>query len=99
MMTLKKTILLTIIFTLLSSGIIFSQKTILLKENLIREIIAEVSGVLQVNNIMQLGPFEMNRPESEYLNNYRETDFMLKILKRYGFSEVQLEKFDGSRPP
>jgi len=96
-MTFKKIVLLIILLTMLFSGTVFSQKTILLKEKLIREIIAEVSGVLQVKNIMQLGPFEMNRPESEYLNNYRETDFMLKILKRYGFSEVNLEKFDS--PP
>ena len=83
MFSFKKIILLSILIILLFSGTVFAQKTILLNENLIREIIAEVSGVLQVKTIMQLGPFEMNRPESEYLNNYRETDFMLKILKTH----------------
>ena len=97
MFSFKKIILLPILLTLLFSGTVFAQKTILLKENLIWEIIAEVSGILQVNNIMQLAPFEMNRPESEYLNNYRETDFMLNILKKYGFSDVHVEKFDS--PP
>jgi hypothetical protein len=97
MFSFKKIILLLIVLSLLFSGSVFARKTILLKENLIREIIAEVSGVLQVNNIMQLAPFEMNRPESEYLNNYRETDFMLRILKQYGFSDVHVEKFDS--PP
>ncbi len=97
MFSFKKIILLSILIILLFSGTVFAQKTILLKENLIREIIAEVSGVLQLKNIMQLGPFEMNRPESEYLNNYRETDFMLNILKQYGFSDVHVEKFDA--PP
>jgi len=97
MFSFKKIILLLIVLSLLFSGSVFAQKTILLKENIIWEIIAEVSGVLQVNNIMQLAPFEMNRPESEYLNHYRETDFMLKVLKLYGFSDVHVEKFDA--PP
>jgi len=95
MFSFKKIIVLLTALTLLFSGSVFAQKTILLKENLIWEIIAEVSGVLQVNNIMQLAPYEMNRPESEYLNNYRETDFMLNILKQYGFSDVHVEKFDS----
>jgi hypothetical protein len=91
----KKIIVLLIVLFLLFSGSAFAQKTILLKENLIWEIIAEVSGQLQVNNIMQMAPYEMNRPESEYLENYRETDFMLNILKQYGFSDVHVEKFDS----
>jgi len=97
MFSFKKIILLLIVLSIIFSGSVFAQKTILLKENIIWEIIAEVSGVLQLNNIMRLAPFEMNRPESEYLNNYRETDFMLNILKQYGFSDVQVEKFDS--PP
>ena len=44
---------------------------------------------------MQMAPYERNRPESEYLENYRETDFMLNILKQYGFSDVHVEKFDS----
>ena len=44
---------------------------------------------------MQMAPYEMNRPESEYLESYRETDFMLNILKQYGFSDVHVEKFDA----
>jgi aminopeptidase YwaD len=97
MLSLKKIILFLVLFSMLLSGSVFAQKTILLKENIIWEIIAEASGVLQLNNIMRLGPYEMNRPESEYLNNYRETDFMLKILKQYGFSDVHVERFDA--PP
>jgi hypothetical protein len=42
-----------------------------------------------------MAPYERNRPESEYLENYRETDFMLNILKQYGFSDVHVEKFDS----
>ena len=95
MFSFKKIIVFLIALYLLFSGSAFAQKTILLKENLIWEIIAEVSGVLQLNNIMQMAPYEMNRPESEYLENYRETDFMLNILKQYGFSDVHVEKFDS----
>jgi len=96
MFSFKKIIVFLIVLSLLFSGYAFAQKTILLKENLIWEIIAEVSGELQVNNIMQMAPYEMNRPESEYLGNYRETDFMLNILKQYGFSDVHVEKFDSN---
>ena len=95
MFSFKKIFVFLIALCLLFSGSAFAQKTILLKENLIWEIIAEVSGQLQVNNIMQMAPYEMNRPESEYLENYRETDFMLNILKQYGFSDVHVEKFDS----
>jgi hypothetical protein len=95
MFSLKKIIVLPIAVSLLFADSAFAQKTILLKENLIWEIIAEVSGGLQLNNIMQMAPYEMNRPESEYLENYRETDFMLNILKQYGFSDVHVEKFDS----
>jgi len=95
MFPLKKTFVSLIALSLLFLGSAFAQKTILLEENLIWEIIAEVSGVLQVNNIKQMAPYERNRPESEYLGNYRETDFMLHILKQYGFSDVHVEKFDS----
>jgi hypothetical protein len=95
MFSFKKIFVLLIVLSLLFSGYAFAQNTILLKENLIWEIIAEVSGELQLNNIMQMAPYEMNRPESEYLGNYRETDFMLNILKQYGFSDVHVEKFDS----
>jgi hypothetical protein len=95
MFSCKKIIVLLIALSLLFSGSAFTQKTILLKENLIWEIIAEVSGVLQLNNIMQMAPYEMNRPKSEYLGNYRETDFMLNTLEHYGFSDVHVEKFDS----
>jgi len=95
MFSFKKIIVFLIALSLPFSGSALAQKTILLEENLIWEIIAEVSGELQVNNIMRLAPYEMNRPESEYLDNYRETDFMLNILKQYGFSDVHVEKFDS----
>ena len=95
MFSFKKIIISLIALFFLFSGSAFAQKTILLKENLVWEIIAEVSGQLQVNNIMQMAPYEINRPESEYLGNYRETDFMLNILKQYGFSDVHVEKFDS----
>ena len=95
MFSFQKIIVLLIALSLLFSGSAFAQKTILLKEDLIWDIIAEVSGELQLNNIMQMAPYEMNRPESEYLENYRETDFMLNILKQYGFSDVHVEKFDS----
>jgi len=96
MFPFKKIIVFLIALSTLFSGSAFAQKTILLKENFIWELIAEVSGELQVNNIMQMAPYEMNRPESEYLENYRETDFMLNILEQYGFSDVHVEKFDSN---
>ncbi len=52
MFSFQKIIVLLIVLSLLFSGSAFAQKTILLKENLVWEIIAEVSGQLQVNNIM-----------------------------------------------
>ncbi len=95
MSKLKCIILLLMALTVFVSGSVYAQETILMKKDLVKEIIGEVSGELQLNNMMLMAPYEMNRPESEYLGNYRETDFMLNILKQYGFSDVHVEKFES----
>jgi hypothetical protein len=72
MFSFKKTIMFPITLSLLFSGYSFAQKTILLKDSLIWEIIAEVSGELQVNNIMQMAPNEMDSglPESHDVHKH-----------------------------
>jgi len=74
---------------------VLPQSTILLPDRTVREIIAETSGDIALNNEMMLGAFEQNRPESEYTGMFRETVFMLSKLKEYGFSDVHLEKFES----
>ena len=71
MFSFKRIGVFLIVFSFLFSSITFAQKTILLKENLVWEIIAEVSGELQVNNIMQMA-VEMNAdlPDSHDVNKY-----------------------------
>lgn len=81
-----------IIFFIFSENIL-SQTTILLPEKIVNAIINEVSGEQAFQNELLLGEREMNRPEQEYFENFRETDVILKLAKEYGFSDVRVEKF------
>ncbi len=53
-----------------------------------------VSGAQARNHVLEMCPFERNRPEAEYLSGtYRESLYAEKTAKEYGFSDVHIEKF------
>ncbi len=84
---------LIIVITLVSTNL-NAQYTILIPDEIVNGIIAEISGDIALNNEILLAPFERNRPESEYTGMYHETKFMLDILEEYGFSDIRMEKFE-----
>ena len=53
-----------------------------------------VSGAQARNHVLEMCPFERNRPAEEYLSGtYRESLYAEKTAKEYGFSDVHIEKF------
>lgn len=58
-----------------------------------------VSGAQARNHVLEMCPFERNRPAEEYLSGtYRESLYAEKTAKEYGFSDVHIEKFSlGSK--
>jgi aminopeptidase YwaD len=53
-----------------------------------------VSGAQAHNHVLEMCPFERNRPAEEYLSGtYRESLYAEKTAKEYGFSDVHIEKF------
>ena len=53
-----------------------------------------VSGAQARNHVLEMCPFERNRPAEEYASGtYRESLYAEKTAKAYGFSDVHIEKF------
>lgn len=53
-----------------------------------------VSGAQARNHVLEMCPFERNRPAEEYASGtYRESRYAEKTAKEYGFSDVHIEKF------
>jgi hypothetical protein len=53
-----------------------------------------VSGAQARNHVLEMCPFERNRPAEEYTSGtYRESAYAEKTAKEYGFSDVHIERF------
>ena len=53
-----------------------------------------VSGAQARNHVLEMCPFERNRPAEEYTSGtYRESLYAEKTAKEYGFSDVHIERF------
>src|SRR3954465_13146307 len=60
----------------------------------LNSIAQHVSGAQAHNHVLEMCPFERNRPAEEYLSGtYREALYAEKTAKEYGFSDVHIEKF------
>jgi hypothetical protein len=57
-------------------------------------IAARVSGAQARNHVLEMCPYERNRPAEEYTSQtYREAAYAEKTAKEYGFSDVHIERF------
>jgi aminopeptidase YwaD len=53
-----------------------------------------VSGAQAHNHVLEMCPYERNRPAEEYQSQtYRESAYAEKTAKAYGFSDVHIERF------
>jgi hypothetical protein len=58
------------------------------------KIAQHISGAQARNHVLEMCPFERNRPAEEYTSGtYRESAYAEKTAKEYGFSDVHIERF------
>src|SRR5437763_13672015 len=53
----------------------------------------QVSGAQAHNHVLEMCPYERNRPAEEYQGTYRESAYAEAKAKEYGFSDVHIERF------
>jgi aminopeptidase YwaD len=58
----------------------------------IDEIIGASSGDLALHHIINLAPYPQPRQESEFPDNFRESNYILSKLKEYGIKKFSLDK-------
>jgi len=85
------------IFLLVVASFTFSQEQsdpkTLLPDSVLYTLINELSGTQAYNHILELAPYEKDRPKEEYDSLYRESVYIEKMAKLYGFSDVHIEHF------
>src|SRR5471032_2337052 len=52
-----------------------------------------ISGAQARNHVLEMCPYERNRPAEEYQGTYRESAYAEAKAKEYGFSDVHIERF------
>jgi aminopeptidase YwaD len=71
----------------------------LLPAALLKAIADEVSGAQALAHVLEIVPYERDRPASEYGDGtYREAAYMAAAARDYGFQDVQIERFPMSEP-
>ena len=75
----------------------YSLPETILPEKLIDDIINEVSGSLPYNHIIELGAYNRDRLADEYQNIYWESEYMVRMAKLYGYSDVHIEHLGTRR--
>lgn len=85
------------IFLFLIAFSAFSQEeripNTLLPDSVLHILINELSGTLAYNHILEIAPYEKDRPKEEYDSLYHETVYVEKTAKLCGFSDVHVEHF------
>lgn len=70
----------------------------LLPQSVLDAIADEVSGALAFNHTLELGSYERDRLREEYEGTYRESEYISRMARLYGLSDVQIERFRQERP-
>ena len=65
----------------------------LLSQATLNAIANQLSGAQALHNVMEMCPYERNRPADEYQGTYREAKYAEARAKEYGFSDVHIERF------
>ncbi|MCK4644654.1 MAG: M28 family peptidase [Candidatus Aminicenantes bacterium] len=96
----KRTLVLSIVSILLTSGVARAQMTpwlywTLLPKEHIDEIIGEASGETAWNTIMETGGYNKDRLAEEYAGTFYEAQYIYDQLKRYGLPGAEIVRFPG----
>lgn len=65
----------------------------LLPDAALEAIANEVSGALAYNSVADLGGYEHDRPAAEYAGTYRESEYIVRKAREYGYTNPHLEIF------
>ncbi len=65
----------------------------LIPSNTLNAIAQHISGAQAHNHVLEMCPYERNRPAEEYQGTYRESAYAEAKAKEYGFSDVHTERF------
>ena len=57
------------------------------------EIAGEASGDIALHHTIAMAGWERNRLADEFASNFWESDYVLKMLKSYGFANAKIDKF------
>lgn len=68
----------------------------LLPQRVLDRIAAEVSGSLALRHVYELGAYEGKRYEAEYGTTYFETEYVSRMAKEYGLSDVHVDRFPAN---
>ena len=93
-----KTSISLLLILILSASLSFGQNSTyrtLLPERIMDEIIGEASGERAMIHIIEMGAYNHNRPAEEYSGNFFETDYVIGELKKYGLSEITVNRYKG----
>ena len=66
-----------------------------LPENLVDEIIGELSGETAMSHMIEMAGYNRNRPESEYSGTFWEAEYVLGKLREYGIAGARIDRFPG----
>lgn len=93
-----KTAILLLLGLIFSASFSFSQNSTyrtLLPDKIMDEIIGEASGERAMIHIIEMGAYNHNRSAEEYSGNFFETDYVTGELKKYGLSEITINRYEG----
>jgi hypothetical protein len=65
----------------------------LLPQATIDAMVAEISGSLALNHMIEIAGYERDRPAEEYKTVYREAAYVERMAKQYGLEDVHIERF------
>src|SRR5262249_55465779 len=65
----------------------------LIPSSTLNAIAQQVSGAQAHHHVLEMCPYERNRPPEEYQGTYREAAYAEAKAKEYGFGDVHIERF------
>lgn len=68
----------------------------LLSQPILDRIADEVSGAVAMRHVYEMGAYEGKRYESEYGDTYFETEYVMRMAKEYGLSDVHVVRFKAN---
>lgn len=68
----------------------------LLPQRVLDRIADEVSGSLAMRHVYELGAYEGKRYEAEYGDTYFETEYVARMAREYGLSNVHVDRFPAN---